>query len=141
MGQARETMYQPTQEGPRLLRWEEARIGFVPVLETVLAVIEEFRPYGAFVGLVMKGDTSGFSGEDSLLRGFCPTSEFGHIHRLGVGDKVAVKILEVERTRQRIYVSAAKAEPPWPDPNVDPSLTLPMRGRDRDAVALFNQGW
>merc|ERR550525_1546563 len=40
-------------DGPRALRWEEARVGFVPLGCTLRGVVEEVRPYGAFIGLVV----------------------------------------------------------------------------------------
>eukprot|EP00445_Apocalathium_hangoei_P013940 CAMPEP_0203876176 /NCGR_PEP_ID=MMETSP0359-20131031/21202_1 /ASSEMBLY_ACC=CAM_ASM_000338 /TAXON_ID=268821 /ORGANISM="Scrippsiella Hangoei, Strain SHTV-5" /LENGTH=410 /DNA_ID=CAMNT_0050795011 /DNA_START=104 /DNA_END=1332 /DNA_ORIENTATION=+ len=90
----------------RPLNWEEARMEFVPTGQVILGVVEEIRPYGAFVGLVAKNRDSKTIGEDSRLRGFCQSGDFGPAAgSLEVGMQVGVKIQSLDHRSQRIFVS------------------------------------
>jgi len=125
--------------GPRPLSWEEARVSMVPVGSTVRGVVEEVRPYGAFIGLVVSNNitASQCRGEDSRLRGFCEAAELGPAEAVPyVGEQVAVKILEVDRGSQRIRVSALQAEPQWPEASYVPR-TISSKPSDAEAEELM----
>jgi len=100
------------------LRWEEARVSFVPIGATVRGVVEEIRPYGAFISLIVAGSGGAtILGEDSRIRGFCEDAEFGPEEtRPSIGEQIAVKLLTVDHRTQRIFVSAMQAEPRWSPP-------------------------
>lgn len=126
--------------GPWGLRWEEARIDFVPVGKTVRGVVEEIRPYGAFVGFVLNTTLSVLVGEDSKIRGFCPMEELGlPDERPSVGDQLAVRIMGTDRERRRISVSVKMAEPQWHSPREPqvPKTVLRREPSDREAQALM----
>ncbi|CAK0845336.1 unnamed protein product [Prorocentrum cordatum] len=131
------SLWYSVPRGTRMLSMEESRIKYVPVLETVQGVVEEIRPYGAFVGLVGVGCEGG--GEDSHIRGFCPEAEFGQLHEMGVGDQVAVKIMSIDTERQRIHVSAAKAEARQPPSAVAKGVKTPRKARDPVVADLIRR--
>lgn len=125
--------------GPRALRWEEARLGFVPTGVTLRGVVEEVRPYGAFIGLTVNSTYMHMKGgEDSRIRGFCETAELGPASRPPlVGEQLAVKVIQRDNKRQRIYVSALQAEPPWSNRPPEPPKTAEGRPSDRLAAGLL----
>jgi len=128
--------------GPWGLRWEEARIDFVPIGKTVRAVVEEMRPYGAFVGFVLNTTMSVMIGEDSKVRGFCPIEELGPSDaRPSVGDQLAVRIMGTDVERRRITTSVKLAEPQWHSPlqPVVPKTLLMREPSDRQAQALVER--
>jgi len=131
-------------EGPRGLSWDEARIDFVPVGKTVRGVVEEMRPYGAFVGFVLNTRRSIIVGEDAKVRGFCPIRELGpQNERPSVGDQLAVRIMGVDRERHRITVSVTLAEPQWHRP-IEPQVPKTLLARepsDRWAQALIEKAF
>lgn len=102
---------QGKKDGPRALRWEEARIEFVPLGATVRGVVEEVRPYGAFIGFVASAASRGSKCEDSRVRGFCEASELGPLRHVDAppGLQVAIRILKVDHASQRIFVSVLQA--------------------------------
>eukprot|EP00913_Durusdinium_trenchii_P006708 g6305.t1 len=128
-------------EEPRPLAWEEARIDFLPLGETVRGVVEEIRPYGSFIGLVMCGmeEHGGPSlqrplrfGEDSGIRCFCEELQVSNDRaQLQVGEQVAVKILQVDQQTKRVFGSIRQAEPPWPPPR-EPVLHSPEKYEDEN---------
>lgn len=122
-------MLQPEDDGPRPLSWEEARIDFLPVGETVRGVVEEIRPYGSFIGLVVCGMAVGRFGEDSQIRGFCEELQLtdGWVSPQ-VGQQVAVKILSIDEMK-RVHLSISQATPPWP-PREERVLHSPEKYED-----------
>lgn len=134
-------MTTPGDGGPRALRWEEARVAFVPVGSTVRGVVEEVRPYGAFIGLVLSTSSRPrqATGEDSRVRGFCEAAEMGSAQAgPAVGEQVAVRIMSVDRSSQRIHVSIMQAEPQWPFRTVLTPRTADSRPSDEEAAALVD---
>jgi len=112
----------------------------VPVGKTVRGVVEEMRPYGAFVGLVLNTTLDVLVGEDSKVRGFCPIDELGPPDaRPSVGDQLAVRIMGVDRERRRITISVKMAEPQWHSPreSLAPRTVLRREPSDREAHALM----
>ncbi|CAE7466386.1 unnamed protein product, partial [Symbiodinium sp. CCMP2456] len=102
---------------PRPLTWEEALVDFLPIGATVRGVIQELRPYGSFIGLIVNGMAMGKFGEDSRIRGFCEDLQSSSDPaQLQVGEHVAVKILDVDMVTKRVFVSTREADPPWPPP-------------------------
>eukprot|EP00931_Biecheleriopsis_adriatica_P028578 TRINITY_DN17038_c0_g1_i2.p1 TRINITY_DN17038_c0_g1~~TRINITY_DN17038_c0_g1_i2.p1 ORF type:complete len:440 (-),score=98.82 TRINITY_DN17038_c0_g1_i2:25-1317(-) len=102
--------------GPRVLSWEEVCLDFLPLGATVRGVVVELRPYGAFIGLVFVGMDDALYGEDSLIRGFCPRQELIDVYgEIEEGNQIAVKLLSLDPHTRRLTVSAAQAEPPWPE--------------------------
>lgn len=98
--------------GPPPLQWRQASALFLPVGQTVRAVVLETRQYGCFLGFCLQG--SGSFTEDSWIRGFCEESEM--VERPQIGEQVAVKILAVDGvddSTKRIRVSATQAMPCW----------------------------
>ena len=128
-------MLQPKDDGPRPLSWEEARIDFLPVGETVRGVVEEIRPYGSFIGLVVNGMATGRFGEDSQIRGFCEELQLteGWMSP-GVGEQVAVKILYVDEMK-RVHLSISEASPQWPQ-RQERVLHSPAKYEDPDFFPL-----
>eukprot|EP00435_Cladocopium_sp_Y103_P065565 s203_g27.t1 len=128
-------MLQPEDDGPRPLSWEEARIDFLPVGETVRGVVEEIRPYGSFIGLVVCGMAVGRFGEDSQIRGFCEELQLtdGWVSPQ-VGQQVAVKILSIDEMK-RVHLSISQATPPWP-PREERVLHSPEKYEDSDFFPL-----
>ncbi|CAE7813086.1 unnamed protein product [Symbiodinium sp. CCMP2592] len=102
---------------PRPLTWEEALVDFLPIGATVRGVIQELRPYGSFIGLIVNGMAMGKFGEDSRIRGFCEDlRSSSDPAQLQVGEHVAVKIVDVDMLTKRVFVSTREADPPWPAP-------------------------
>jgi len=127
--------------GPRALTWEEARVAFVPVGTTVRGVVEEVRPYGAFIGFILSPGKQNGEGDgvDSHVRGFCEAAELGppEVHP-EVGEQVAVRIMSVDRSSQRISVSVEQADPRWPSRLLPNLRTAHSRPSDREAEALVD---
>jgi len=108
------------KNGARPLRWEEASLSMLPLGEVIVAIVEESRPYGIFVSLVVTRQTSCGPGrnhvvmcEDSLIRGFCSRAQLEEarmskdvIAQIPKGTEVAVKLLHVDNN-QRLHVAYA----------------------------------
>ncbi|CAE7472346.1 unnamed protein product [Symbiodinium natans] len=129
---------QDEREGePRALTWEEALVDFLPIGATVRGVIQELRPYGSFISLIVSGMAVGRFGEDSRIRGFCEDLQSSsNPADPQVGEHVAVKIIDVDMSTKRVFLSTSQAEPPWPATQRERTLHAPEKYDDESFFPL-----